>query len=127
MNQTLLENIYNQLTEAVSGTTQHVYFLHLPSDDLLQEFTVVYELNNTENENTFDSPEAEKVYSLQVKLNAPTVNLFLQHSIYIKNAVLRLKAINANIGNVSLTTDTTFYDGEFKVFTNFLNFEIKYH
>lgn len=123
----LKSDIYNQIKGAVSGTTEHVYFLYLPSDELLSELTVVYELNNTGNENTFDSPEAEKVYSLQVKLNAPSSNLFEQNSIYIQQAVQRLKAINANIGNVSLTTDTTFYDSELEVFTNFLNFEIKYH
>lgn len=127
MNTILQNNIYSQLKSAVSGETSHVYFLYLPSTELLEEITVVYELNNSENEDTFDSKEATKIYGLRVQINAPTSSLFGDISIYIKAKVYNLVQVDENVKHVKLLDEQLFYDDELKVFTEFLRFEIQYH
>jgi hypothetical protein len=126
MNQALLTDIYNQIKKAISGSTSHIYFLYLPSEELLSEITVTYELNNTDNENTFDSKEAIKYYSLKIKLNAPTASVLENESIYIKRSIYALVNVNQKVQYINLVTEELFFDSELNVFTEFLNFEIHY-
>jgi hypothetical protein len=121
MNQQLLKAIYDQLKAA--NVTQYVYFLLLPSEDLLQQLTATYELNNIENEDTFDSQEAQKTYRLKIKINAPSTDLITTNSIYIKQKVYALKGMN-NIKHVKLIIEDLFYDSELKVYTEFQEYEI---
>jgi hypothetical protein len=126
VNQTLLESVYNQIKSAVSATTEHVYFLFLPSEELLQEdLTITYELNNTDNEDTFDSKEALKYYSLRIKMNAPTVRSFSNSSVFIKGNIYVLNQINSDVKQIRLVTEEVFYDSELKVFTEYLQFELQ--
>jgi len=126
MDSQLLIDVYNQIVKAVSGTTNEVHFLFLPDEKLLKKVTVTYEMNNTANDDTFDSKEAIKTYSLKIRLNAPQSSLFGNLSIYIKQFIYQLKNINSSIKYINLKTDELFYDNELKVYTDFLNFEIQY-
>jgi hypothetical protein len=123
VNSTLLRNVYTGLKSSLSGFTTHVYYLYLPSQELLTEFTVTYEMNNVANEDTFDSKEAVKTYSLIIKSNSPTANSFGDSSIYIKNAIYSLT--NSGVNCIKLVSEEVFYDSELNVFTEYLNFELQ--
>jgi len=119
MNKILQDTIYSSLKEALFGTTVDVYFLYLPNEELLKRVTCVYEINNTDNLNTFDSKEAIKAYTLRIKLNAPTSKDFSDYSDRIKSKMY-------TVGNmVTLIDEELFFDSELNIFTEYLQFEVK--
>lgn len=119
MNKTLQNTIYTALKNALSGTTVDVYFLYLPNEELLKRVTCIYEINNTDNLNVFESKEAIKTYTLRIKINAPTSTGFSDYSDRIKSKIY-------SIGNmVTLIDEETFFDNELNIFTEYLQFEVK--
>lgn len=126
MNTSLQSNILNQIKSAVSGTTSQVHFLHLPDRKLLKEVTVTYQVQQTDNETTFDSLEGLKTYQLQININAPTAISFGNLSIYIRDAIKRLVQIDENVHYVRLNTEDVFWDDELEIFTELQLYEIQY-
>lgn len=126
MNKTLLQNIKTQLTATLSGSTKHIYYYHLPNKELLKQFTVTYEVQNTGNEKTFEDKEAVKYYSLRVNLNSPTLSDLENKSIYLSNSLYDLKAINPKIKNIVQVDEQNFWDDELNIWTEYLNYEIHY-
>lgn len=119
MNKILQNNIYTALKNALSGTTVDIYFLYLPNEDLLKKVTCIYEINNTDNLNTFESKEALKTYTLRIKINASTSKDFSNYSDRIKTKIYAL-------GNmVTLVDEEIFYDSELDIYTEYIQFEIK--
>lgn len=122
MNTELLTSTKNAITRAVSGQTKHVYFDHLPDAALLKKLTVVFELSNTDNLNTFDFKELGKTYQLRIKINAPLVENLSNVSIYIKDQIYKLPLTN----HIRLIEDDdTFFDSELEVWTENITFEIQ--
>lgn len=127
MNTALQTSTYNAIKNAVSAITSNVYWLHLPSDDLLNTYSVTYGLNNSANESTFDSPDATRTYSLRINLNAPSADdSFRNLSIYIRDAVYRLSQTVENVRYVRLVTEDAFFDPDLEVYTEFQQYEIQY-
>ncbi|HYG03019.1 MAG TPA: hypothetical protein VD927_11285 [Chryseosolibacter sp.] len=123
MNTELLEQIYTSIKGAVSGTTSHVYYFDLPSDELLNEVTVTYEVNNTSNVSTFEG-EALKIFALEIKINVPSNNqlsILDQLSIYIKQSVDCL-----SVNHIRLNNEDRFKDTELNIYTMFLQYELQY-
>lgn len=126
MDNTLLQSVYNQLKSAVSATTAHVYYLFLPSQELLAEaLTVTYEIRNTDNESLFDSRDALRYYRVRVNLNSTSPTNFGTNSIYIRGKMSALTTVNTDVKYVRLLTEDVFYDNELNVFTSFLEFEVQ--
>jgi hypothetical protein len=123
MNQAVLTAIYNQLKAA--NVTQYVYFLQLPSEELLQQLTVTYELTNTSNEDTFDTKEAQKTYRLRIKINAPTASQITACSSIYKQKMYKLKG-TAGIDHVKLIDEEIFVDSELKVHTEYQAYDLIY-
>src|SRR5690242_18035784 len=124
MNKPLLESIKNALTTA--SNCPHVYYLHLPSKELLRYFTVTYEVQNPENVGTYEDKESIKIYSLRVNLNAPELSNLENKSIYIKNGVYSLRSADPKVRSVVLANEQNFWDSELNIYTEYLNFEIQY-
>jgi hypothetical protein len=120
MNLDLINAVDTAIKNAVSASTSIVEFLYLPSEELLKKFTVVYELDNPGNEDTFEFSEAIKTYTLKVKLNAPKLSYFSSNSIYIKQRIYAL-----DVSHVKLINEQIFWDNELKVYTEYLNFQIQ--
>ena len=126
MNKSLSVSVYNAIKSALSASTEHVYFDHLPSEKLLSELTATYELNNSFNLLTFEDQEAGKTYFLEVKVNDMTSDLFENYSVFIKRQIYRLTQTNSRVKHISLNNEETFFDDELKIWTMYLRFEIQY-
>lgn len=121
MNKLLLDSIYSTIYATVSATTKHVYFDFLPDQELLKQLTVVYELQNTSNEQTFDSKESNRLYELSVKINAPQLANLSSLSIYnLRESIYKLQ-----VSHIRLIDEASFYDSDLKVWTNTTRFEVQ--
>jgi hypothetical protein len=125
MEKNLYDAVFGAIRDAVSASTTNVYFLYLPDEELLSEFTVVYELNERIIEDTFDSKEVIKTYDLQVKLNNSTSATIINNTQPIKDALYNLIDFSS-IMDVRLINTDLFYDDELGVNTGYLKIEIDY-
>jgi hypothetical protein len=126
MNKSLSISIYNQIRNAISGSTDQVYYDHLPSEELLSELTVVYSLNNTDNLLTFEDQEAGKTYQCEVQINDTTSDQFETYSVFIKRSLYDLVKVNQRVKHVKLLNEDVFYDDELFIWTEYLRFEVQY-
>jgi hypothetical protein len=127
MNNGLIQTIHATLKNAVSATTNQVYFIYVPDRlNILKRTTLVFTLNNTGNENTLDFKESNKIYGLTAQVNVPEKHLsdLQQLSIYIRTALYRLERSAPDINYVSLLSDDLQFDEELEVYVYTLSFQI---
>jgi hypothetical protein len=122
MNKVLLDNIYEQLKSVVSNS----FFLMLPNEELLKETTVVYDLELSHTEYTFDLSDPSKTYQLTIRINAPSTNLISDKSIYVQQMVKKLTTLNSKIKYVGLIDENLTYNSELDIYTETQRYSIEY-
>lgn len=122
MNLTLIASITSALKTALS--TQKVYLLHVPEREfVLNELTIVLNVNNTANENTMDFKESNRVYTVDITMNHKSVAEFEQLSIYARKAMYALEGTEG-INYVSLSGDNLDYDDDLEIYQYTLTFQV---
>ena len=122
MNNTLLTQIRTQLL--AMDYTEHCFYYHLPSENYLKDKSITYTLDTTAVENTFDGMGCEKTYSLAINFNAPTLDFLDDDSIYSR--IYALRNVNSRVRYIELLNSSTTWNADLQVFTESLNFNIKY-
>lgn len=130
MTNALLETIYNQLKNASTGITGHVYYINLPDLDILStDNAIVYSLSLEDSTDTFDAKEISTTQVLEIrhiaKKGSKPLNAFPDTSIYkVKAAAYGLKAVSSRIGNVSLNSNFIEYDDELETYVMNFSFDL---
>jgi len=127
MKKDLLDSIYNQIKKAVSGYTKtDVYYSILPNEDLLKNYSVVYNVSNASNVDSFDTKEKVKNYLLTIQINNQTTNQIIDSIVFIKAQVYGLTSVNSSIKMITEIDEDLFYDFDLKIFTGYLKYNIQY-
>ena len=115
------------MKKAVSATTTtDIYYQNLPNEELLKTFTVIYDLINGDNVDTFNQMELVKSFLLTVKVSNQTVDKILTNEVFIKDRLYKLTTANSYIKYVSLVDEQLGFDYDLSLNTEILKFNIQY-
>jgi hypothetical protein len=127
MKKDLLDSIYNQIKQAVTGyTSTDVYYTILPNVELLKGYSIVYNVSNAANVDSFDTKERLKFYLLSVQINNTQSQPIIESLVFIKAKLLILASVNNNVHYINVTDEDLAYDFDLKIFTGIIKFNLWY-
>jgi hypothetical protein len=121
----IINSVDSIIRLALTGITSNIFFYELPNTEMLEQFTVTYEVDNNEPDATFTNAEQVATYNVQVKLNGKKRTEVITNSIYVRSAFKNLIG-KSTFRTIVLGNEQFIWDDELKVYTNNLNYKIQF-
>jgi hypothetical protein len=93
-----IDLIDSALKTALTGITSNIFYLEIPNEEILDQFTVTYQINGKEPVQTFYAISVLDSYELQIKISSRKRAEVITNSIYVQqgmnNLIGKVKAIS---------------------------------